>query len=139
MAFPHGVDNYWRWWYNHVMARPPRNALAIQDFSRNMAKVTRHNAATPKDIELWAYATLGFRVGQESIRKALNGEIDPTQCAVELLLVLAEFYGVEPQRLGKFADERIRPIMALSSIHGPKNKPSGRRSVSSGWLRESAA
>lgn len=121
------------------MARPPRNALAIEDFGRNMAKLTRTNSATPKDIELWAYATQGLRVGQESIRKALHGEIDPTQCAVELLLVLAAYYGVEPRRLGKFAAERIRPVQALSGGTDPHDGGRHKRTGSSGWLRVIAA
>lgn len=115
MAFPHHVDNVVEMRYTYAMARPPRNEVAVANFARHVARLAKRQPTTAKDIELWAYANLGLRVSQESTRKALNGEIDPTQCAVELLLALLGYFGVEPSALGSAAEKRLRPVLAFAA------------------------
>lgn len=108
-----------------VMARPSRNELAVKSFADAVSALhTQHKrqagrAASPKDIELTGYARLGMRVSEESIRKALLGQVDPMQCNVELLIVLANFFEVSPDELGTFASERIRRIVAFATPVGP--------------------
>lgn len=123
LCFPHGVDNYVGRWYNLRMARHPRNEMAVAQFGVRVARLAKKHPATPKDIELWAYSHLGLRVGEESIRKALKGEVDPTQCAGELLMVLAAFYGVEPSALGHHAERRMQPFLTWAGKRGPDEPP----------------
>lgn len=114
------------------MARPRRNEIASKELHKAVTKLARKRnpTAKPKDIELWAYAERGVRVSEESIRKAHLGEIDPTQCAVELLLVLRGFYDAGPGELGDTAERRM---LAVAAFHTPST-PSGQESDASGWL-----
>lgn len=94
------------------MPRPKRNEMAMKELHRGVQRLARkrHIHASPKDIELWAYAERGLKVSDESIRKAHEGAVDPTACAGELLLVLRDFYGAEPGDLGNAAEERFRTL-----------------------------
>lgn len=96
--------------------------MAVAQLGARVARLAKKHPATPKDIELWAYTRLGLRVGEESIRKALKGDVDPTQCAGELLLVLAAFYGVEPSALGHHAERRMQPFLTWAR-RGPDETP----------------
>lgn len=108
------------------MARPPRNDVAIKSFSdavttlqKQYRRLHHGRSASTKDIELFGYGQLGMRVSEESIRKALTGQVDPTTCNIELLIVLAAFFEVTPDELGNFAAERVRRILAFASFSGP--------------------
>lgn len=109
----------WAWSRTTSMARPPRNDLATKDLASRVQRLARRRPSSAKDIELWAFAELGLRVGHESIRKALAGEIDPTQCNVELLMALAAYYEVEPAELGTHAERRLRPFLAFAARVSP--------------------
>lgn len=104
------------------MARPKRNEMAMKDLHRSVQRLVRkrHSHATPKDIELWAFAERGLKVSDESIRKAHEGETDPTACASELLLVLRDFYEAGPGELGRAAEERLT---TLARFFGPDRGP----------------
>ena len=115
------------------MARPKTNELAVRDFHKAVDKLARKNPARPKDIELWAYATHGVYVSSESLRKAFNGTIDPTACAMELLVAIKGFYGVPSIALGHFAAERMNPFFHLAGID--PDSPGGQVSDASGWFR----
>lgn len=107
------------------MARPARNELAVKSFGTAVKALhTQHTKATArpatsKDIELFGWARCGMRVSDESIRKALAGNVDPMTCNVELLIVLAAFFEVSPDELGSFAAERVRKIVAFAATGGP--------------------
>jgi hypothetical protein len=108
------------------MARPPRNELAVKSLADAVKSLQLQHkrrrggrAATSKDIELFGYRNLEMRVSDESIRKALTGQVDPTTCNVELLIVLAAFFEVSPDELGAFAAERVRRIVAFAASGGP--------------------
>lgn len=107
------------------MARPPRNEVAVKSLKDALTKLqTQYHRrtgrrATSKDIELFGYRHLEMRVSDESIRKALTGHVDPSTCNVELLLVLAGFFDVSPDELGKFAAEKVRRILAAAGVAGP--------------------
>jgi hypothetical protein len=105
------------------MARHQRNEMAVAQLRARVARLAKKHPASPKDIELWAYLNLGLRVGEESIRKALKGDIDPTQCAVELLMVLSAFYEVEPSVLGHHAEARMKPFLTWAGKRGPDEPP----------------
>lgn len=94
------------------MARPKRNEMAMKELHRSVQRLAkkRHIHANPKDIELWAFAERGLKVSDESIRKAHDGETDPTACASELLLVLRDFYEAEPGELGQAAEDRLTTL-----------------------------
>lgn len=98
--------------------------MAVSQFGTRISRLAKKHPASAKDIELWAYANLGLRVGHESIRKALNGDIDPAQCAVELLMALAGFYGVDPSELGHHAEARLQAVLAFAGRKGP-DTPNG--------------
>ncbi len=104
------------------MAKPPRNQLAMTDLGRSLAKLNKKQPATPKDIELWAYRNHDVRIGEETIRKAHKGQVDPTTCLLDLLIALMAFYEVEPAALGKFAERRITSVMAMA---GGESGPRG--------------
>ena len=97
--------------------------MAVAQLRTRVARLAKKHPASPKDIELWAYLNLGLRVGEESIRKALKGDVDPTQCAAELLVALAGFFGVEAAALGHHAEARIKPFLAWAGRHGPDSGP----------------
>lgn len=120
------------------MARPQTNELAMRDFGKALAKLHRKTPAKAKDIELWAYATHGVRLSSVTIQKALSGHMDPTACAMEVLTVLAAFYKVQPEALGRFAADRLAGELSLiGSIVGPDDGR-GQESAPSGWLRRTA-
>ena len=103
------------------MARPPRNELAVKSLADAVGVLqTQHKRqtgrpATSKDIELFGFGSLDMRVSEESIRKALTGQVDPTTCSIELLLVLASYFEVTTDELGGFASERVRRILAVAA------------------------
>lgn len=101
------------------MARHPRNDMAAKELHIHLKRLAKQRPGTAKDIELETYARSGVRVGQETIRKALAGEVDPTQCSVEVLLALTSWYGVGPDQLGGFAERRIASVMSLVSTGPP--------------------
>jgi len=102
------------------MARPLRNDMAVKQLASAVARITKdHPTVTPKDIERWAWTNLDLAVSEESIRKALRGQIDPTQCAVELLMALAGYFGVNPSALGHIAEARLASILAYAGRQTP--------------------
>lgn len=102
-------------WYNTRMARSRRNEVAIKQFAVAISRITKnHPDVTPKDIERWGWTRYDLTVAEESIRKALRGQIDPTQCAVELLLLIAGYFEVEPSGLGSIAEGRLRSVLAFA-------------------------
>lgn len=116
------------------MARPGKDEIATRQFHKAVqALVKKRNIhAKPVDIMLWAFAERGgTRVSDESIRKAHVGEVDPNQCAIELLLVMRDFYKAGPGELGEVAQRRIDTVMAY--VTPPT--PGGQESDASGWLR----
>lgn len=112
--------------------------MATNQLATRVSRLAKRNPGGPKDIELWAYANLDLRVGTESIRKALAGQVDPTQCAVELLLALAGYYGVGPEALGHFAEARLRPVIAFAGSMTPPDTPDGQVIDASGWFGQTA-
>lgn len=119
------------------MARPRKDELAIRQFHKAVQALVkkRHIHATPKDIELWAFAERGgTRVSDESIRKAHAGEVDPNQCAIELILVMRDFYGAKAGELGDVAQRRIDTVLTYLT----PSTPDGQEFGSSGWLRGTA-
>jgi len=113
--------------------------MAVTQLARHIGRLSKKQPGTPKDIELWAYAHLNLRVGIESIRKALNGDIDPSQCAMELLIALAGYYGVEPAALGHIAESRLSAVIAYASTAPtPPNGGPGQVIDASGWFSGSA-
>lgn len=123
------------------MARPPRNDLAIHDMANHVRLLLDAKPSTAKDIERFAWRNLDLTVGNESIRKALAGLIDPCQCAIELLVALVAYFEVEPAELGRFAEERLRPILSFAGSighdQGP-DTPGGQESDPSGWVHRLA-
>lgn len=107
--------------------------MAVSQMAGRVARLAKKNPATAKDIELWAYKNLGLRVGSESVRKALHGSIDPTQCAVELLMALTGFYGVEPEALGHIAADRLHSVLAYASTQAPPDGPGGQEMPPTIW------
>lgn len=113
--------------------------MAVSQLGTRIAKLAKKQPATPKDIELWAYANLDIRVGEESIRKALKGDVDPNQCAVELLMSLTGFYGVDPSALGHIAEARLRSVLTFAStLNDGPDSPGGQVIDASGWFTGSA-
>lgn len=106
--------------------------MAVSQFGTRIGRLAKKTPASAKDIELWAYANLGLRVSDESIRKALNGDIDPTQCAVELLMAVAAFYDVEPQDLGHHAESRLQAVLTYAGRSGPDDS-GGLGGVNRAW------
>lgn len=98
------------------MARHPRNDMAAKELHLHLKRLAKQRPATAKDIELETYARSNVRVGQETIRKALAGEVDPTQCNVEVLSAFTAFYGVTPDKLGKFAERRLHDYFTLAGV-----------------------
>lgn len=102
------------------MARPRKNELATKDFARAVARLARKRPSSARSIERWAYAEHRLELSDVTIQKALSGQMDPTACAIEVLVVLAAFYDVEPKALGSYAGERLIAHLSLArSIHGP--------------------
>lgn len=124
------------------MARHPRNELAVKDFHKNLTKAVSMSTADPipKRIELWIHSTSGHHVAEESIRRALRGEIDPTGCNAELILGLAGYFEVSPRDLGKFAAERVEQVMVLAGAAGvtPPDGPDEQVIRHSWWIADRA-
>lgn len=93
--------------------------MAVTEFAARISRLSKQQPGEPKDIELWTYSHLGLRVGTESIRKALHGQVDPTQCAAELLMALTAYYGVTPAELGRFAEQRLQSVLAFAATMDP--------------------
>lgn len=109
--------------------------MATKQLASAVARLNRRRHATAKDIELWANANLHVRVSNESCRKALAGQIDPTQCAVELLMAITGFYGVSPADLGHHAEARLAPLLTFASAITPgPDGPGGQVIDASGWF-----
>ncbi|HET7329140.1 MAG TPA: hypothetical protein VFJ14_17855 [Nocardioidaceae bacterium] len=110
----------------------------MKDFANHMKAVKAHAdlTATPKDIELWLFRDHNLRISEETIRKALRGDIDPTTCSVDLLVGLVAYFGVSPAGLGRFAEHRIATVLALASTtpdsDGP-DSPSDQVESSTKW------
>ena len=124
------------------MARPPRNQLAIKDLAKHMKPLKRQKRATAKDLELHAFSTFGVRVNEESMRKALAGDIDPTACAVELLMALCSFYEVPPAELGHFAEQRLNATLTFARRYASDEGPGsggGQEVHQSGWTDDGGA
>lgn len=116
------------------VARPRKNEVAVRDLHRALAKLGKRKPASAKEIERWIWTNHdGAGISDESIRKALLGEIDPDACNVELLFALRSFYGVDIDGLGRFAAARMRAALSLAGV-GPSG-PSGQGIDRSGWLR----
>lgn len=80
------------------------------------------------------FRDFGYDVSEETIRKAHRGEVDPTQCGVELLLALCAFYEAEPAELGAVAARRIETAQALTeAFSGPPSRPGGQGKPSTIW------
>lgn len=109
------------------MARTPRNELAVKDFANAVAVITStHPPATAKEIELWIYSNHNRHVSEESIRKALRGDIDPDGCNLELLVGIRAFFAVPAEQLGRFAANRIEANLAMAGAtlpDGPHHRP----------------
>ena len=117
------------------MAKQPRNHLAMTDLGRALAKLHKKNPATPKDIELWTYGNHGVRIGEETIRKAHKGQVDPTTCLLDLLIALMAFYEVQPAALGKFAEHRIKSVMSMAGADGgPSDRGTAASRCTERWL-----
>src|SRR5436190_20506350 len=118
------------------MARPQKNQIAQRQLHTNLKRLQRTNPASVRDIERWGWLH-GLDVGNQSVRNALNGEIDPTACALELLLLLTGFYGVAPAELGSFTEQRINAVLQLvgSGSSGPEGGHH-QQSDGFGWLEE---
>lgn len=104
------------------MARHPRNDMAAKQLHIHLKRLAKQRPASAKDIELETYAKSGVRIGQETIRKALAGEVDPNQCSVELLVAFTAFYAVTPDELGGFAARRLAGLSTLIGA-GPNGPP----------------
>ena len=102
------------------MARTPRNEIATKEFHKALTKLARRKGVQYKDVELWAYAERNVRVSDEMVRRAHVGDVDPTGCAVELLLVLRDYYDAGPGDLGEFAQRKMDAVLAFA---GPKSGP----------------
>lgn len=127
-------------WHTARMANTPRNPLAVKDFARSMKVVAKRKPnATPKDIELWAHSTYGVRLGEETLRKAQRGDVDPTAVKAEVLVALAAYYEVDPEALGRFASERIATLRTLVGVgaQGP-DTPGGLGNARSTWNERDA-
>ncbi len=88
--------------------------MAMQQMGKALDKLSRQTPASPKDIELWAYAHHNVRLGEETIRKAHRGQVDPMTCSFDLLIGLVAFYGIEPEALGHVAANRIHSVLAMA-------------------------
>lgn len=96
--------------------------MAVKRFADAMSHITKqHPDAKAKDIERWGWTHLDVAVAEESIRKALHGRIDPTACAVELLMVLSSYFGVEPSALGPDAERRLTAVLTYAGMGGPED------------------
>jgi len=92
--------------------------MAVKRFADAMSHITKqHPDAKAKDIERWGWTHLDIAVAEESIRKALNGRIDPTACAVELLMLLSSYFEVQPSALGPDAERRLISVLAYAGLH----------------------
>lgn len=87
----------------------------MQQLGSSLGDLSRRSPATPKDIELWAYRNHNVRLGEETIRKAHRGLVDPTTCSFDLLVALVAFYECEPDDLGHVAAHRIRSVLAMAA------------------------
>ena len=111
----------------------------MRDLTKRLNRMWKQNksphfSTMSKDL----YRDYGYDVHEESLRKAHRGDVDPTQCSVELLLGLKAYYGVESSALGEVAARRIATTRALVGVDGPEIRPHRHSSGSSGWLRETA-
>lgn len=88
--------------------------MAMKQLGTSLASLSRRTPASPKDIELWTYANHNVRLGEETIRKAHRGQVDPMTCSFDLLVALVAFYGVEPEALGHVAANRVRSVLAMA-------------------------
>lgn len=118
------------------MARPQRNELAVQEFALKLSKIRKaqNDSSKAKDIELWLFANHEARISEESIRKALAGQIDPSACDIALLVGLASYYGVKPSDLGVAAEKRINAVMSMAGHSGgPEGGPT-QGTPSNAWM-----
>lgn len=98
------------------MARHPKNHAAAEELGKQLQALhAEHGGPTPKQIELWIYDAFGVHVSDESIRKAHNGDVDPTGCQVELIAGIAAFYDVDPTALGPHAARRTMRVVTMTS------------------------
>lgn len=122
------------------MARPKRNPLAVEDLKLHVTRLAKRKPdTTPGDVRLNFYANRQIKVGEESIRKALEGEVDPTQCQVELLMALLDWYGVTPAELGNFAEHRLAGVIAFAHTFPGPDTPGDLRFGHNRWGMESPA
>lgn len=117
------------------MARPQKNQVAQRQLATNIKRLERTKPdTTVRKIEKWGW-THGLDVGNQSVRNALRGEIDPTACAVELLVLLSGYFEAPPAELGTYAEERINAVMAIA-LPGTTGPEGGHHLHSDGfgWL-----
>jgi hypothetical protein len=95
------------------MPRPKRNEAATTEFAKAIGSAELE--ASAKDLELWAYKEHGVRVSDESLRKALLGQMDPTACAIEVLLILVGYFDLPDSRLGPVAGARLKAVRSLTA------------------------
>ena len=97
------------------MARPAKDHDAAADLGRRLTNASEATGKpTPKDIELWIYKEYGVRISDESIRQAHRGTVDPNSCSLELLVGLAQFYGLHATDLGPVAARRLVSLVRMA-------------------------
>lgn len=95
------------------MARPPRNTEAAREMADRLARLNASVGARPKQVERFAYKELDIEISDESVRKALVGEVDPQRCDIELLVALARFFAVDYEGLGPVAARRFQLVSVV--------------------------
>lgn len=113
------------------MAQTPRNPLAMQSLGRALTKLAKSKPGGPKDIELWAFANHGFRINEDTLRKAFKGQVDPGKCNVEVLVALMAWYACEPADLGEAAAKALAPLFSV--VGGRPEQGPDQGVVSSRW------
>lgn len=94
------------------MARPPRNEIATKEFHKALGGLKKRRPPRSADeVRLWGYKEFDILVSDETIRRAFVGEVDPTQCQVELLFLLKAWFEADITELGTYAEQRMRAVL----------------------------
>lgn len=115
------------------MSRPPKNQIATKEFHRALNDLKkRRPPRRPLDVTLWGHKEFDVEITDETIRRALVGEVDPTGCQIELLFMLAQWFDATPEELGSHAAERMHKMQRLMG----QNPPPGLQVQHSRWSNE---
>lgn len=113
------------------MARPPRNEIATKEFHKAITGLKKRRPPRSADeVRLWGYKEFDILVSDETIRRAFVGEVDPTQCQVELLFLLKAWFDADVTDLGTCAEQRMRAVLKF----GGEDPGPGLRIQQSPWI-----